>query len=59
MNRGISVKADDLKALVLNNKALIEQRYIDALLNPTTEPKAMQILIEELAKANLAAKTFE
>ena len=59
MNRGISVKADDLKALVLNNKALIEQRYIDALLNPTTEPKAMQILIEELAKANLAAKTFQ
>ena len=59
MNRGISVKADDLKALVLNNKALIEQRYIDALLNPTTKPKAMQILIEELAKANLAAKTFQ
>jgi|TARA_B110000902_G_scaffold35970_1_gene38086 hypothetical protein len=53
------VKPDDLKALVLNNKALIEQRYIDALLNPTTEPKAMQILIEELAKANLAAKTFK
>ena len=53
------MKPDDLKALVLNNKALIEQRYIDALLNTTTEPKAMQILIEELAKANLAAKTFK
>jgi len=53
------MKTEDLKALILNNKALIEHRYMDALLNPDTQPKAMEILIEELSKATLAAKTFQ